>query len=211
MKILIICSAKPAITCEKNCNSADYDAMCQVMPDCDIETIKNEPVSSNSRPVYVSSGKGASQTAKLLFTDAAIVEETLLDEVPQRSYKDTEKKLPLWHWQFMAALQRLTGSNRQPENKAQAKARAKKFLDMMESHNQDCILISHPIFIKVLLDCLSAHGYRITRTNFYRVAPLERILITKPNMHCGGCGHNCLLSNPGCGVGRDAAKRRAHK
>ena len=193
------------MTCEKNCNSADYDAMCQVMPDCDIEALKNEPVSSNSRPVYASSGKGALQTAKLLFIDPAIVEETLLDEVPQRAYRDTEKKLPLWHWQFMAALQRLTGNNRQPESKAQAKARAKKFLDMLESHNQDCILISHPIFIKVLLDCLSAHGYRITRTNFFRIAPLERILITKSDMHCGGCGHNCLLSNPGCGVGRDAA------
>ena len=199
------------MTCEKNCNSADYATMCQAMPDCDIETIKNEPVSSNSRPVYVSSGKGALQTAKLLFTDAAIVKETLLNEVVQRAYKDTEKKLPLWYWQCMTSLQRFTGSSRQPESKSQAKLRAKKLLDLLESRNQDCILISHPIFIRILLDCLSAHGYRITRTNFYHVVPLERILITKPDMHCGGCGHNCLLSNPGCGVGRDAAKRRAHK
>ena len=198
------------MTCDRNYNSVDYNAMCRSIPDCDIEIVKSEPVSSNNRPVYVSSGKGALQTAELLFTDAAITEETLLDEVLQCAYKDTEKKLPLWHWQFMASLQHLTGNNRQPESKAQAKARAKKLLDLLESRNHDCILISHPIFIRVLLDCLSAHGYRITRTNFFRVAPLERILITKPDMHCGGCGHNCLLSNPGCGVGRDAAKRRAH-
>ena len=196
------------MTWDTNCNSADYDALCRAMPDCDIETVKSEPISSNNRPVYVSSGKGALQTAERLFNDAAIVEETLLDEVPQRAYKDTEKKLPLWYWQFMAALQRLTGNNRQPESKTQAKTRAKKLVDFLESRNQDCILISHPIFIRVLLDCLSTHGYRITRTNFYRVAPLERILITRPDMHCGGCAHNCLLSNPGCGVGRDAAKRR---
>ena len=196
------------MTWDTNCNSADYDALCRAMPDCDIETVKSEPISSNNRPVYVSSGKGALQTAKLLFTDAAIVEETLLGEVPQRAYKDTEKKLPLWYWQFMASLQRFTGNNRQPETMSQAKVRANKLVDLLESHNQDCVLISHPIFIRVLLDCLSAHGYRITRTNFFRIAPLERILITKPDMHCGGCGHNCLLSNPGCGVGRDAAKRR---
>ena len=195
---------------EKNCNSADFDEMCRSLPDCDIETVNIDPISSNNRPVYVSFGKGALQTAELLFTDAAIVEETLLGEVPQRAYKDTEKKLPLWYWQFMASLQRFTGNKRQPESKIQAKARAKKLLDLLESHDQDCILISHPIFIRILLDCLSTHGYRITRTNFYRVTPLERILITKPDMHCGGCGHNCLLSNPGCGVGRDAAKRRSH-
>ena len=198
------------MTWDKNYSSADFDAMCRAMPDCDIEAVNSEQSSSNNRPVYVSSGKGALQTAELLFTDAAITEETLLDEVPQRAYKDTEKKLPLWHWQFMASLQRFTGNDRQPESRSQAKARAKKLIDLLESRNQDCILISHPIYIRVLLDCLSAHGYRITRTNFYRVAPLERILITKPDMHCGGCGHNCLLSNPGCGVGRDAAKRRAH-
>lgn len=199
------------MTWDKNCNSSDFDKVCQSMPDCDIEAVGSEQTSSNNRPIYVSSEKGAMQTAELLFNDAAITEETLLDEVVQRSYKDTEKKLPLWYWQFMAALQRLTGNNRQSESKSQAKARAKKLIDLLESRNQDCILISHPLFIRILLNCLSAHGYRITRTNFYRVAPLERILITKPDMHCGGCGHNCLLSNPGCGVGRDAAKRRAHK
>lgn len=198
------------MTWDKNYSSADFDAMCRAMPDCDIEAVNSEQSSSNNRAVYVSSGKGALQTAELLFTDAAITEETLLDEVVQRAYKDTEKKLPLWHWQFMASLQRFTGNDRQPESKSQIKVRAKKLIDLLESRNQDCILISHPIFIRVLLDGLSTRGYRITRTNFFRVAPLERILITKPDMHCGGCGHNCLLSNPGCGVGRDAAKRRAH-
>lgn len=39
----------------------------------------------------------ALQTAKLLFNDAAIMEETLLDEVVQRAYKETERKLSLWY------------------------------------------------------------------------------------------------------------------
>ena len=198
------------MTWEKSCNSTDFDRKCQAGPNSAIEAVNTPKISSNNRPVYVSSGKSALQTAELLFTDAAIVEETLLDEVIQRAYKDTEKKLPLWYWQFIASLQRSTGNNRQPESKTQAKARAKQLLDLLESRDQDCILISHPIFIRILLNCLRARGYCITRTNFYRVTPLERILITKPNMHCGGCGHNCLLSNPGCGIGRDAARRRSH-
>ena len=208
MKILIICSGKAAITWEKYYNSVGFEEVTRNMPDCDIEAENVERVSSNSRPVYVGSGKSAGQTAELLFTDAEIVEEVLLDEVPQRSYKDTDKKLPFWYWQFMASMQRFSGNSRQPETTLQANARADRLLDLLESRDQNCILISHPIFIKVLLNRLRKRGYRITRRNFFRIAPLERIVITKWDMHCGGCSHNCLLSNPGCGVGRDAAKRR---
>lgn len=207
MKMLIVCSGKPAMTWKKIYHSADYDEACRHAIDCDIEKTENERISSGGRPVYVSSSKAARQTAELLFTDAAIAEEPLLDEVVQRPYKDTEKELPLWYWQFIASLQRFFGNSRQPESRAQAKTRAKKLLDLLEAKKQDCILISHPVFIRVLLNCLGARGYRVTRRNFFRITPLERIVITKHDMHCGGCGHNCLLSNPGCGVGRDAAKR----
>ena len=196
------------MTWKKRYSSADYDEAYRYAIECDIEKAESERISSGGRPVYVSSEKGAVQTAELLFTDADIIEEPLLDEMPQRSYKDTEKKLPLWHWQFMASMQHFFGNSRQPESRAQAKVRAKKLIDLLESRNQDCILISHPNFIRVLLDCLSSRSYYITRQNLFRIAPLERIAITKRDMHCGGCGHNCLLSNPGCGVGRDAARRR---
>lgn len=208
MKILIICSGKAAMNWEKYYNSADFDEVTRNMTDRDIEAKNVERVSSNNRPVYVSSCKSAKRTAKILFTDAEIKEESLLDEVPQRSYKDTDKKLPLWYWRFMASLQRFSGNSRQPETTSQANARADRLLDLLESRDQNCILISHPVFIKVLLNRLRKRGHRITRRNFFRIAPLERIVITKWDMHCGGCSHNCLLSNPGCGVGRDAAKRR---
>lgn len=208
MKMLIICSGKPAVTWKNLYNSADFDEACRHAVDGDIEKAASERISSGDRPVYVSSEKGTFHTAELLFTDADIIEEPLLDEVPQRPYKDTKKELPLWRWQLMASIQRFFGNKRQPESRAQAKARAKKLLDLLESRNQDCILISHPNFIRVVLDCLSSRGYYITRQNLFRIAPLERIAITRRDMHCGGCGHNCLLSNPGCGVGRDAARRK---
>ena len=211
MKMLIICSGKPAMTWKKLYQSADYDEACLQAMNCDIKKAESERISAGGRPVYVSSGRGALQTAKLLFTDTDIIEEPLLDEVPQRSYKDTEKELPLRRWQLMASMQRFFGNSRQPESRVQAKVRAKKLLDLLESRNQDCILISYPNFIRVLLDCLSSHGYYINRQNLFRIAPLERIAITKRDMHCGGCGHNCLLSNPGCGVGRDAARRKGIK
>ena len=208
MKVLLIAGGKAAMTWEKHYNSIDFDEACRRSLDCDIEEVKGERISSNNRPVYVSSTKNALRTAELLFIDTKVTEEPLLNEVPVRAYKDTTKKLPLWRWQLMASVQRFFGNSRQPETKAQAKKHADKLLDLLEAKNQDCILISHPIYIKILLNRFSARGYCITGRNTVRIAPLNRLLITKWDMHCGGCGHNCLLSNPGCGVGRDAGRRR---
>ena len=208
MKVLLIAGGKAAMTWEKQYTSAEFEEAAQCALDCDIEAAQVERISSHGRPVYVSSTKNAARTAELFFTDAEMIEEPLLNEVPVRAYKDTEKKLPLWRWQLMASIQRFFGNDRQPETKAQAKARADKLLDLLEAKNQDCILISHPIFIKILLNRFSARGYCITGRNTVRIAPLNRLLITKWDTHCGGCAHNCLLSNPGCGVGRDAARRR---
>lgn len=208
MKVLIICSGKADMTWKKRYNSVDFNEALRLAQNCDIKTVQCEQISSNSRPVYVSSAKGALQTAEQIFTDAAIVKEELLDEVPLCAYQNTEKELPLLFWQLMASLQRSFGNSRQPESKAQAKVRAKKLLDLLESRNQDCILVSHPIFINILLAQFRKREYHISRRNYFQIAPLERIVITKWDMHCGGCGHNCLLTNPGCGVGRDAARRR---
>lgn len=207
MKILIVCSGKPDMTWEKKYNSANYDEAIRHAQDCDIKSVESNQVGAGDRPIYVSTVKCALQTARLLFTDAEIVVEELLNEVPQRAYKDTEKKLPLRQWQFMAGWQRFLGKSRQPETKAQIKARAEKLIHLLEERGQDCILVSHPLFLKVLLNRLRAHGYCVTRGGSFRIAPMERILITRWDMHCGGCGHNCLLTSPGCGVGRDAAKR----
>ena len=211
MKVLIISSGKTDMIWEKHYNSTDYDETRRRSLDCNIEEWKGERISTSGRPVYVASGKGAMQTAEQFFTDAEIIVEPLLDEVPQRSYKDTDKTLPLWRWRLMASWQRCLGSTRQPETRVQTKERARKLLDLLESKKQDCILISHPVFIKILLSQFSARGYCITGRSFLHIAPLERIVITKWDMHCGGCGHNCLLSNPGCGVGRDAGRRRGFR
>lgn len=207
MKILIVCSGKPAITWKNNYNSMEFDAVVRYVQDCDIEPIESSPIGTNGRPVYISTGKGALQTAEHLFTDAEIVTEELLNEVPQRAYKETEKELPLWQWQLLSRCQRFLGNSRQPEIRTQAIARAEKLINLLEEREQNCILVSHPIFLRILLNRLKSHGYCITRGGSFHIKPLERILITRWDMHCGGCGHNCLLTSPGCGVGRDAAKR----
>ena len=61
--------------------------------------------------------------------------------------------------------------------------------------------------VALLMDALRRRGCCFNRFYTGAVRPLERILATSRTAHCGGCGHNCMLSNPGCGVGRDKAHR----
>lgn len=209
MKTLIVSIGKTAVSRERSCDSSEFDRLRQAESACDIIPIEDKRISADGRQVYVGPGRAARQTAEQYFTDASITVEPLLDEIPQRSYKDTNKKLPLWLWRLMACLQQFFGIRRQPETKKQAKARAEKLIAQLEAQGRDCILVSYPGFIKVLLDRFQAHGYCIARSGVFGISPLERVLITKRDMHCGGCSHNCLLTNPGCGVGRDKARRHS--
>lgn len=199
------------MTWKKRCDSAELEEMFLRAQDCDISPAQAKPMSTGERVVYAGTGKRALQTVKQLMPDASPVEEKLLDETPVRACKDTGKKLPLWYWNFMAGWQRFWNNSRQPESRTQMIARAEELIDKLEAQGQDCILVSYPVFLGVLLGRFRARGYCVTRSGTFGIEPLERIRITKWDMHCGGCAHRCLLTNPGCGVGREAAMRRGIK
>ena len=69
-------------------------------------------------------------------------------------------------------------------------------------------MISYPQFLSVLLRRLRAHGFVVQRTGFMEIKPFERFVASGKEAHCGGCLHNCYLSNPGYGVGHDKAARK---
>ena len=210
MKVLIICSAKPAFVWEKSYDSLGFDQAVQQAASCEAEAFEAKSIQSDGRRVYVSRHKCAIQTAELLLKGTEPVVEPLLDEIPMRAYKDSQHPLPLKRWRQMAKLQQTMGNERQPESTAQAKDRAEQLIRLLEEREEDCVLVSHPAFLKVLLDRFRIHGYCAARSGLFAIAPLERIVMTRREDHCGGCSHNCLLSNPGCGVGRDKARRRSN-
>ena len=84
--------------------------------------------------------------------------------------------------------------------------RADRLIEKIQG--KDCILVTYPLFLAELLDRLRIHSYVVQRTGMLKIQPLERFVISRKDEHCGGCQHNCFLSNPGCGVGRDKAMRK---
>ena len=116
--------------------------------------------------------------------------------------------LPVEKWLRKAAAQRRVGSLRQPESRDAVNARADALIRKLEEAGGDSLLITCPIFLAELLDRFRVHSYVVQRSGLFRLQPLEKIVVSRKEEHCGGCQHNCFLSNPGCGVGRDKAMRR---
>ena len=93
------------------------------------------------------------------------------------------------------------------ESKDDAITRAREFLDKIERDGSDVIAISHEHFLKLLFKQLRKRGYQIKRSNLFKIDYLEKAIASKRSDRCGGCTHDCQLSNPGCDIGREKALR----
>ena len=192
MKLWIICSGEPAIPRKKSYDAAELAALRQALLEGQIAPYTGRAAHVEGWRLYVSPHAAARQTAKALYPELEAREEPRLRELEVPA---SGGKKPLWLWRML-----LRPSREDTE-------RIESLIGELEEAEGDAILITHPLLIPLLLDRLRIHGHCINRGDFGAVKPLERILITRRDMHCGGCSHNCFLSNPGCGIGRDKAAR----
>ena len=113
---------------------------------------------TKGRPVYISTAGSARETAHLLFGDIPLKETFLLNEIPLRSFRDTQSLHSLRFWRFMAVLQWCTGSKRQEETRSRTQQRARELISFLQKKEEDCILISHKHFLGVLIRELDGAG-----------------------------------------------------
>ena len=206
MSMTIICTGTPVQAVTGKYNSAGFDRAVSAAQESGILPYSGRQFSPAGRPVLLGEGRLMADTAAQLILPGNFTVEPLLNEVPVRSCADTEKLYSADAWYRKAAAQRRHADPRQPESRAQVTARAEALIDRVAG--TDCILVTGPLFLSELLDRLRIHNCVIQRTGVMKIQPLERFVISQKDEHCGGCQHNCFLSNPGCGVGRDKAMRR---
>ena len=201
MRIWIICSGETAVELPRRCTLAEYNTLRAHALDGGVEAGSVRRVTANGRRLYCSPRLSARETARAAVADAEAQIDELLDELPGPTDKSGRAR-PLWVWRFLLWLHRLLGLGR-----AEGRRRAEALSDRLEKRGEDCILISHPAMTASLIDALRRRGYCVQRTGLGVVKPGEQMLLSRRDEHCGGCGHNCLLSNPGCNIGRDKAAR----
>lgn len=206
MSTLIICVGKSMSLAPGRYDSAGFDAAVKETINSVCPPYDGKKYNPEGKTVLIGEGMPALDTAEKILLPCEWTVEPLLNEIPLRSFADTERIFTDRQWIKKAAAQRKHGDPRQPESDKTAQSRADKLIERIS--DGDFILITYPQFLSVLLNRLRVHSYVVQRTGFMRIKPLERFLVTQKDAHCGGCQHNCFLSNPGCGVGRDKAMRK---
>ena len=208
MSMLILCTGKPLSPLEGSYSSSEFDAAVAASFASPVEAPSERKIAPGGRIIYLAEGAPARSTADQLLTPGEYQVEPLLNEISVRSFTDTEKRFPSEKWLKKASAQRKSADPRQPESRAEVIARADLLIQKLEDAGGDSLLITYPLFLAEFLDRLRVHNYVVQRSGVFRIQPLEKIVVSRKDEHCGGCQHNCFLSNPGCGVGRDKAMRK---
>ncbi len=205
MKIILIEQAATAMHWEAAYDSTGFSRALEQELACGIKAAQRSRSSAAGYTVYTAATCAARQTAELLFElPTPPVETPLLDDVLLRPFRDTEKKLPLRLWQSMGKLQWASGNGRKAESRGETLRRAGELVDQIEAVGRDCVLISRGLTMRALKSVLRRRGYLLEGGDL-RPVPLERVRATKRDLHCGGCAHNCLLSEAKCQTGKNKA------
>ncbi|MBR2532064.1 MAG: hypothetical protein IKE56_05280 [Lachnospiraceae bacterium] len=215
MKITLIRTARPNHEAPLRCSSAAFNETAAADEHSGILPYTGRIFETSGRIIYCGTQERYRQTAKALFgidTDPhhasdGILFTPFLDEIPMRAFIETERELPLSVWKTMALLQWLAGDPRQPETRSRSIQMAVQFIDELLQKHANCILISDERRINLLVRELRNRRFRIKRGGFRRIDYLDRIVATDNEPHCGGCMHDCPLTNPGCMIGKDKAAK----
>ena len=177
MEIVIIRHAKVNMTWEKAYDSKGFDSACSEYDTKEISNVTEKI--SNKNVVYISSLPRTYETACKLFDSEDFYKTSLINEVPLRSFKDTNKKYPLWVWNIVGRLQWMFNNKRQIETRNETIVRAHNAIDIIESNNKDCFVITHGFYMMTLIKELRHRGYKIQKKHGAGIANLEKIIASK--------------------------------
>ena len=209
MSFTIICIGLPEKPVQGTYTSAGFDAAVHAELGSAVLPYNGRRYNPDGKQIWLGEGMPAQDTANKILLPCSPVVDPLLNEIPLRSFTDTDKQYPAETWKRKAAAQRKHADPRQIESRQAVIERAEKVIEKIG--NTEAIVITYPLFLEELLNRLRVHSFVVQRTGIMKIQPLERFLVSRREEHCGGCQHNCVLSNPGCGVGRDKALRQQRK
>lgn len=208
MKIILVECAETDVRSDVRFDSEGFSAFCEREKTAGIVPVSVTRHDASGYKLYTGTGRAATETAQALyFSEQPPISTPLLDVVPICPFRETKKQYPLWLWRRIGHIQWRLGSRHQPETKADTKRRAEELIDLIERDGRDCVLIARGLYLQTLRDALYRRDYCIQGGGFW-IKPLDKIRATKQTLHCGGCIHNCMLDNPGCGIGILKAKEQ---
>ena len=96
MRIRIIRHGEVDYNWGRKLDSKGYDRSCREYDESPIKDSEKRLILAEGEPIFISSLERTFHTAKQVFGDEEVHRSKNFDEVPLRSYKDTEKKHAVW-------------------------------------------------------------------------------------------------------------------
>jgi len=208
IKIILILQARTDAPRAARCDAAAFAraAEAAVFGHAVSESVRKSDASSYR--IYTGTRPASAETVEMLFElSEPPVTTALLDDVPLLPFRETSREYPLWLWKALGEVQRLVGSACQRESGRETVRRAKEVADLLEHGGRDCVVVAGTHMMRALRSVLRRRGYLLEGSDLFP-KPLERVRATKRALHCGGCRHNCLLTEPKCRIGREKALER---
>ena len=206
MKIILIYQAATDMEWAASYDAAGYaraSAEERLRPAAPVNVKKGD---ASAYRIYTGTTPASAQTAELLFNFTEPPERTpLLDDVPAGTFRDTGKSRPLPLWRAAEEIRWRFGGEGRTESRRETMARVGELVDRLEREDRDASVIARGLTMKALKAVLRRRGYTIDGGG-PAPRPLDRLRAAKQSARCGGCNHNCPLSNPKCDVGRNKAK-----
>ena len=206
MTIRVICSGKSKLSPPEHSTAGQFEAFCNGEAEFPIIKENVPKIKSKGYDIYIAPGKAAEETSELFFGGASYVAEPLLSAVPLKTDTLSDKVRSWKFWKFLLFLWYTFGAGRKALT-----GNTERLLTQLEEKGRNCILICSPPVARALLGKLRNRNYVVTRSGSFFPKPLEQFQFTKRDMHCGACGNNCLLTSPGCAVGKETALKRGIK
>ena len=150
MKIRFIRHSKVLFNWKTLYNSSSFDLACVGYDSSSIQS--GETIKFSEKIVYTSDLKRSKETASaLLQGKIELVKTDLLNEVPLRSFMDTNLKLPTILWMIVGRVQWYLNGSRQLETRNETRQRINTFLNHIEGKQQDCVVVGHGFYFSEMV------------------------------------------------------------
>ena len=179
LEIYIIRHARVNLDWPKHCDVSTFHAYRRQYDQAPIDDVP--PLGHTALPnkIYISSLPRSLATAKGLFGHRDFTVMPEIGEVPIYAKTRYRVRFPTWIWHAFGHFQWLINDKCQVETRAQTEARADAVIDRLERQNEDCVLVSHGLFMLVLMRRLKKRGYDVSANHRVTFKNLDMVRISK--------------------------------
>jgi len=164
LKVIIIRHGPVAYDWKRTYSSGEFDKACTQYDKSPIIQISYDVPVFNVQQVYISTLPRSRDTAIEIFGNKDFICTELANEVPLGSSFDCKLGLPLWFWNITGRVQWLLNFNRQAEGCKETKARARKFVELLNTDDCDSIVVTHGFYMLTLVKEMQKAGFRISKS-----------------------------------------------